>query len=117
MKFRHFTIQTSKFEEEIKFYEEFCGLHIVHDKRPAHDLVFLSNGGEDETRVEIIGNPDADESGNRFQAIGFQADDTEALREEYIKRGLEATELINPLPTVKFFYVKDPAGVNVQFIE
>ncbi|MBP3759539.1 MAG: VOC family protein [Firmicutes bacterium] len=116
MKIQHVTILTRNFEEEIRFYEEFAGLEVVQDARPHMDLVFLSNG-QGETRVEIIRNPEAEESGSQYISIGFGTDDAEALREEYIARGLETTELISPNPSVKFFYVKDPAGVRVQFVE
>ena len=116
MKMQHVTIQTKYFEEEIRFYEEFCGLRINQDMRPHMDLVFLING-EGETRVEIIGNSDAEISGNQYISMGFGSEDVVSLREEYIARGLETTEIISPNPRVKFFYVKDPAGVKVQFIE
>ena len=84
--------------------------------RPHMDLVFLADGPE-ETKVEIIRNPEAEGSGNQFISMGFGTDDAETLREEYIAKGLETTELISPNPHVKFFYVKDPAGVRVQFVE
>ena len=41
---------------------------------------------------------------------------TEKLEEELIVLGLEATPMINPAPQVQFFFVKDPAGVTVQFM-
>ena len=40
-----------------------------------------------------------------------------SLREDYLSKGLLTTDLISPNPRVKFFYVKDPAGVRVQFVE
>ena len=50
----HVTIQTSKFEEEIRFYEKYVGLTIRRDMRSAgKDLVFLGeNAGS--TMVENI---------------------------------------------------------------
>ncbi len=116
MKMQHVTILTKNFEEEISFYEKYAGLKIVRDLRPRAELVFLANG-EGETRVEIIRNPEAEDSGNQFISMGFGAENVEALRLEYISQGLEATDMISPNPHVKFFYVKDPAGVRVQFIE
>ena len=116
MKMQHVTILTKNFEEEISFYETYAGLKIVRDLRPHADLVFLANG-EGETRVEIIKNPAAEDSGNQFISIGFGAENVDALRDEYLSKGLQATEMISPNPHVKFFYVKDPAGVRVQFIE
>ena len=116
MKMQHVTIQTKHFDEEIRFYQEFCGLKINQDMRPDMDLVFLTNG-EGETRVEIIGNPEAEDSGNQYISMGFGTDDAASLREDYLSKGLVTTDLISPNPRVKFFYVKDPAGVRVQFVE
>ena len=111
----HITIQTSRFEEEIEFYENVAGLTLQRDMRPMKDLVFLANEAGD-TCVEVIRNPEAEQSGNPNISIGFHADDVEAKREELVAAGYEATPMISPVPGVQFFFVKDPAGVNVQFI-
>lgn len=115
MKFLHVTVQTVKFEEEIEFYQKEAGLTIQRDMRPVRDLVFLANAAG-ETCVEIIRNPEADNSGNRNLSIGFRVDDVEKKREEMIAAGYEATPIISPSPDVKFFFVDDPAGLSVQFI-
>lgn len=116
MKMQHVTIQTRYFEEEIGFYEKFCGLKIQRDLRPDKDLVFLSDENC-ETSVEIIRNPEAEESGNNNFSIGFRTDDVSLIREDFIIRGIETTDIISPGPKVSFFFTKDPAGVQVQFIE
>jgi lactoylglutathione lyase len=77
--------------------------------------VFLANS-EGETCVEVIDNPEAENSGNANLSIGFHAEDVEALREQLQQEGLSPTPMITPVPGVRFFFVKDPAGVNVQFI-
>jgi len=116
MKLLHVTIQTSKFEEEIKFYREFVGLNIQNDLRPmGKEIVFLADG-EQEKYIEIINNPEAFDAGNKYLSIGFKTQDVEAKREEFEKLGFKPTPIISPLPQVKFFFVKDPAGVNVQFM-
>ena len=116
MRMMHVTIQTCRFEEELEFYQKITGLKIVGDMREkGRDLVFLANG-EGETCVEVIGNPEAENSGNAHLSIGFHAEDVEALREQLQREGLSPTPMISPVPGVKFFFVKDPAGVNVQFI-
>ena len=114
-KMRHVTMQTNRFEEEIAFYEKEVGLTLQRDLRPRKDLVFLANGAG-ETCVEIIHTPKAEESGNPNLSIGFQADDVEAKRDALIAAGYEVTPMISPMPGVQFFFVKDPAGVNMQFI-
>lgn len=116
MKMLHVTIQTNKFEEEIRFYREIVGLEITGDMR-AHgrNLVFLS-GGEGQTAIEIIENPDVENAGGAGLSIGFKTEDVDKKREELTAKGLEVGPIISPVPNVRFFFVKDPAGVTVQFI-
>lgn len=115
MKMQHVTIQTNRFEEEIKFYQEIVGLAIQSDMRPDMDIVFLANA-EGETCVEIINNPEAETTSSDNFSIGFHADDVLKLRGELSEKGYEVTPLLCPAPGVQFFFVKDPAGVQIQFL-
>lgn len=116
MKMLHVTIRTEKFEEELKFYQEIMGLEIRRDMKPlGRNMVFLSNG-EGETEIEIIETAGAENAGNESLSIGFQTEDVAAKREELIAMGIDATPMVSPNPQVQFFFVKDPAGVNIQFM-
>lgn len=116
MKMLHVTIQTAKFEEEIRFYEEQVGLKMQVDMRPmGRNMVFLANG-EGETQIEVIENSEGVDAGNQFLSVGFKTEDVEKKHEEMIAAGFETTPMISPAPQVKFFFVKDPAGVRVQFM-
>ena len=116
MKMLHVTIRTEKFEEELKFYQEIVGLRITKDMRTmGRNMVFLANE-QGETEIEIIDTPDAGNAGSDHLSIGFQTDDVIKKREELIVLGLEVTPMISPAPQVQFFFVKDPAGVTVQFM-
>ena len=115
MKLVHFTIHTDKFEQELLFYQNIIGLKIVRDARPARNMVFLADK-EGDTAIEIIDTPDAADAGNEHTSIGFHTRDANAKREELVAMGHKATEIISPNPLVHVFFVKDPAGVRVQFI-
>ncbi|MDO4486505.1 MAG: VOC family protein [Bacillota bacterium] len=116
MKMVHVTVQTACFEEEIGFYQEHAGLKIVRDMRSAgRNMVFLANG-DGETNIEIIENKEADNSGNPNLSVGFCTEDVDKKREKLIECGFDVTPIIAPAPDVKFFFVTDPAGVKVQFI-
>lgn len=115
MKMLHVTIQTTKFESEIEFYEKEVGLVLQRDMRPAKELVFLANG-EGETCIEVIHNPEVEDAGNQNLSIGFKTEDVEKKREELVAAGYDVTPMISPMPDVKFFFVTDPAGVKVQFM-
>lgn len=114
MKIKQVTIHTSKFEEEIKFYTEECGLKVIRDGRPAKELIFLGDSAG-EAMVELIKNENAIEVGNEFFQIAFIAGDVEKKREEMIAKGYEVTDIIQPSPVTKFFFTHDPQGVKIQF--
>ena len=116
MKFLHVTIQTNRFQDEVDFYEKYVGLTVQQDMRPmGKNMVFLANHAG-ETCVEIIENQEAVSSGTKHLSIGFETGDTEAMRARMLETGLNVSPIISPMPQVQFFFVTDPAGVNVQFI-
>ena len=116
MKFIQATIRTAAFEEEIRFYQEIAKLTIVRDARPGRQMVFLADAPGD-TCVEILEEADAAESGGKNLSIGFLTKDADAMRADLQAKGLEVTEMIQPSVTARFFFVKDPAGVSVQFLQ
>lgn len=115
MKLNHVTIQCRDLEKSVKFYEEIAGLSIVRELTGGpHRICFLANG-EGETCVELIDNPDAAYEGKGL-SMGFGCDDVDAYREELAAKGFGPTPMIAPNPHVKFFFVSDPDGVQIQFI-
>ncbi len=116
MKLSHVTIQTANFAEEIDFYARYAGLTIQRDMRPAgRNMVFLANA-EGDTQIEIIQKPGATDAGNANLSIGFVAEDLDALYATLANDGFQPTDFVQPMPQVRFFFVKDPAGVYVQFM-
>lgn len=116
MKMIHITIQTQNFNEEIKFYQDVIGLSIQHEiNQMDRHIVFLGESERD-IQIEIIDNPNAQNSGNQFLSIGYKTDDVEKMREALKEKGYEVSEMISPMPQVQFFFAKDPAGVTIQFM-
>lgn len=113
MKFVHTTISTEKYDESVEFYREVVGLRTVHEL-PNKQITFLSDA-EGDTRIEIIRGCPPAFSGQGI-SIGFGHPDPVALREELIAKGFEASDLMRPNEMTVFFYVKDPNGLWVQFI-
>ena len=117
MRLLHITIQTNKFNEELEFYQNVASLKITRQiDTPDMHIVFLADA-EGDTEIEIIDNPDADNAGNENLSIGFKTESIPAKRQELIAQGSEVTPIIIPNPQVQFFFVKDPAGVSVQFMQ
>ncbi len=117
MKMAHVTIMTEHLDESVTFYEEIVGLKIERDMRddPAHQIVFLANAAG-EPCVELVRNDDAPYTGGGL-LIGFEVEDAVACRKKLIELGMEAGEMVSPNPHARFFCVKDPNGVEIQFVQ
>lgn len=117
MRMQHVTIMSNSLDESVVFYQDVVGLSIVRDLRdqPEHKIVFLSDK-EGETCVELVCNPDGAFAGSGI-SIGFSVENAADYREKLLKDGYEAGEMISPNPKARFFFVKDPNGVDIQFVE
>ena len=113
----HITIRTEKLEASIGFYEYIAGLRIVRDLRKIDaQIVFLADA-EGDTRIELIEVPAGRGYCGSGISIGFHTDDAAGFREELLKKGFQASEIVSPNPSVRFFFVNDPNGVQIQFVE
>ena len=117
MKLDQITVRTSAFEEEVAFYRDIVKLQIVREvnEEDLH-IIFLSDG-EGEPCIEVIRDEEAQLSGNPYLSIGFRTSDADRLRNTLLELGYDATPIESPSAAVQFFFVKDPAGVRVQFAE
>jgi lactoylglutathione lyase len=118
MKFLWTTILVNNMDESLKFYEEIVGIKLV-DRFPAGPGMEISFLGEGETKVELICNEKLKEldAGSRV-TLGFKV---ESLEEKinFIKgKGIKIiTGPIQPNPSIKYFIIKDPNGIKIQFAE
>lgn len=118
MKFCWCTITVSNMEESLKFYQEIVGLSISRRfmSGPVGEIVFLGDG---ETKVELIYN-EANKSVNVGHdiSLGFEVNSVDEMIKFVKEKGLELESgPFQPNPHVKFFFVKDPNGVRIQFVE
>lgn len=114
MKIVHITINTTKLDESVRFYQDVLGLEIVSDLRQSGGMpiVFLSSAAED-ISIELIENAEQPYSGVGL-SIGFHTDNVEAAHERVQEAGLHPSPMISPKPGVKFFFIEDPNGVKIQ---
>ena len=117
MKFAWTTLRVRDFERSVKFYTEVIGLKIVERLgTDVHRVVML--GEEQGTRVEILWEPEnlPDELGTGVN-LGFFPDDLDAFKARLDSLGVETTPIIVDGPVVRFFFVNDPDGYKIQFVE
>lgn len=117
MKFAHVSIFAKDMEESLKFYQEVVGLKIIRSMKdnPLHPVVFLANEAGD-TCVEIIWEEKRTYEGGGI-SLGFITDDADIKRAKLIEQGYKPTPMISPGPGTRFFFIKDPSGVEIQFVQ
>ena len=68
----------------------------------------------DDTRLELI------QSEKAYQGSGisvcFLSDHFDEQREYYTREGLTVTDIISPAQGVRFFFVTDPNGLQIQIM-
>ncbi|MDO8804930.1 MAG: VOC family protein [Elusimicrobiota bacterium] len=118
MKFCWCTIIVKDMEKSVKFYHEIVGLPVSRRfaAGPGTEICFL---GEGEAKVELICGPSHKAAaGTEGISLGFEVKSVDEMIEFVKGKEMEvAGGPYQPNPHIKFFYVKDPDGVGVQFVE
>lgn len=120
-KFLWTTITVKSIDSALPFYRDLLGLTI--DRRfnpnPNLELCFLKD--ENGIEVELLEHKEAGEAGTPSApvnlSLGFQVDSLDAMMGACKEQGVEIVSGPFEGGGVKFFFVKDPNGVTVQFVE
>lgn len=117
MKFCWCTIHVKNLEKSRRFYEDIVGLKVDRTvDAGTRQILFM---GEGETQVELVYEPekrriDVGEDIN----LGFQIESLDEMMAFVEEKGIKIEAgPMQPNPHVKFFYVKDPDGLMIQFVE
>jgi lactoylglutathione lyase len=118
MNFLWCTIRVNNLEESINFYEFIVGLQVNtrFQAGPNKEIAFLGNG---ETKVELIWDKSTSTTNvGPDISIGFEVDSVDEKLVFLKERNIPIqSEVIQPNPHTKFFYVLDPNGLKIQFVE
>lgn len=118
MKFCWATIRVKDIKDSLDFYEGIVGLKVQETLEMGEGKVikFLGDG---ETKLEIIYNEKyKDIDMGSSISLGFEVDSVEEKMEYIKKKGVEIhSGPFSPVPSTKFFYVMDPNGLKIQFVE
>jgi lactoylglutathione lyase len=118
MKFCWTTIIVKNLEESLKFYQEIVGLKVSRkfNGGPDVEIAFLGEGGTD---VELMCNKANKEFNvGKDISLGFEVDSLDEMITFVKGKGIDVhSGPFQPNPHIKFFYVMDPNGVKIQFVE
>jgi len=120
MKFLWTTIYVTNLDESIAFYSDLVGLRLLRrfPAGPGMEIAFMGNGVEGETTVELLADS-SNRAGNpgEFVSIGFAVDSMEAMLQTVKSKNIPVHSGPIETPASKFFTVKDPNGLSVQFFQ
>lgn len=116
MEFMWTTFHVRDLEKSINFYHKLLGLPISgRFGSEEHQIVML--GAEDAPKVELITDVHRVLSNvGTGVSVGFSYENLDALVETLQKEGFEVVGPISPNPQMRFFFVKDPDGYEIQLI-
>ncbi len=118
MKFCFSTLFVKDMEESIRFYKEIIGLPVSRRFSPSPDMeiVFL---GEEGTQIELIQDKEKEVVGiGPDISWAFTVNSLEEAYQSMKDNGVTMlSDIIQPSPQVKFFYIQDPNGMKIQLVE
>ena len=117
MKFHHISLRVRDFEASLNFYTTLTKLQIAKQfSANGGNVAYLQNA-EGETEIELIAMPEGQNFEGKGMFLCFATDDLEAAHAVAVSEGMNPSDIRNPEPTAKYFYVYDPDGVSVQLRE
>lgn len=116
------TLHVKDLDASVKFYKDAVGLKVIRrfEARPGVAIAFMGYAEDEvETQLELICDVNKQNFPQSDQvSLGFDVTSLRGTKDLLETLGIELySEIIQPNPKTKFFYVKDPDGVSVQFIE
>jgi lactoylglutathione lyase len=118
MNFCWVTINVANMEKSLNFYRDVVGLSVDRSMKPSAnmEIAFLGKG---ETKVELIFDAKSDKRNYGDDiSLGFEVESVDKTMESLKKRNIKIhSGPHQPNPMIKFFYVLDPDGLKVQFVE
>jgi len=118
MKFCWSTVMVNNLDESLKFYKDIVGLNVNRrfNAGPGVEIAFL---GDDETKIELVCNKSIKKVNlGQDISLGFIVDSVDEMMAFIKEKGIDIkSEISQPNPHIKFFYILDPNGLKIQLVE
>ena len=118
MKLLWTTVNVRNLDESIAFYAGLADLKVLQrfPAGPGVEIAFMGNGTDGETTVELLADG-RDVSHGESVSIGFAVESADTMLETLKAKNIPVHAGPFETPKFKFFTVKDPSGLNVQFFQ
>lgn len=118
MKFSFATLHVKDLEDSIRFYEQVIGLKLMRrfPGGPNTEIAFLADGPAE---LELICDRAVAAPGcGEWPSLGFSTDDLDQAMADMKAKGVTIVSgPFQPNPATRFFFIKDPDGLNLEIIE
>ena len=110
------TININDMDATIRFYEEVLEVKGIRrfPAGPGREIAMLGDG---EAKLEVICDKNKTAEKITGVSMGYPVEDLDAKLESLKKMGFKPGPVISPHPGLRFAFLEDPNGINVQFVE
>lgn len=112
------TLTVSNMDRSVEFYSEIVGLAVKRrfNAGPETEICFLGDG---ETQIELISDAELrPECVAEGISMGFEIPSADDMIKQLSMKGIHVhSGPFQPNPHIKFFYLRDPDGFKIQFVE
>lgn len=117
MNFKHITFVVENLQQTIDFYETVAELKVERRYTEGEaELAFLTDG-KGGTEIELVCMKDMQKFEGKGFFLCFATDKLDKMHVVAKDKGYNPSDIRNPNPTARYFYVYDPNGVSVQLRE
>ena len=114
MQFVHLTIMVKNLEASIEFYTMMTELKIARRFYAGlGEIAFLTNA-DGETEIELVAMPEGQKFEGKGLTVCFETDKLDAMHQMAEEKGLNPSDMRNPNPKSRYFYVYDHDRVSVE---
>ena len=115
MHFYQLMLKVRDMEKSKAFYRDFVGLSMIKSMKSDEWEVAFFEDKEGSTQIELISMPQGTTVEAKGLTVCFQSEDVDALHQRAQEAGLKPSDIRNPDPLYRYFYVYDPDGLSVEF--
>ncbi len=120
MKFLWTTITVENLDESIAFYTDMAGLRVLKRFTVDHgiEIAFMGNETDNETLIGLLtDSSNGAVSFGEYISVGFSAASVDEMLTLLHREGIPVYNGPAETPAMKYFCIKDPDGLQVQFYQ
>lgn len=115
MHFYQLIVRVRDIEKSVRFYTEFVNLQVEKQLEQGDWRIAWLSDKAGATQIELVCMPEGVKVESKGLTICFQTEDLDALRQKALEWDLNPSDIRNPDPENRYFYVYDPDGQSIEF--